>query len=480
MGSDIYEIALKYINIIFMMFTSVLLVLFTLMGYFSTRNAFHYRNKNSFGDLSKVMASPLAPGITIIAPAFNEALSIVENVRSLLSLKYVNYEVLVVNDGSTDDTLNRLIRAYKLERDPTIIFQPDGTKAIRGVYKSTQTSFSQLTVIDKVNGGKSDALNTGMRYATTPYVGCIDADCLLHRDTLLHIVKSFTQRTKKKVIAVGGVLRVANSCDIQGGNLDKVRLPKSWLAKFQLLEYTRSFLLGRMAWGRVDSLLIISGAFGFFDREIALAAGGYDKGTVGEDMEIVFRMRRYMHDRREPYTVEYIPEPLCWTEVPEDLNMLIRQRDRWARGNIETLFKHKDMLFNSKYGRLGLLSYPYWLFYEWFSPILEFIGFFTILIFALLGILNWEFFVAITLMIYSFSVMFSFYAILWDVYTYNDYKKSKDILTLMACAIIEPFFFHPLIVVSTIKGNLKKLIGLNTGWGKQIRKGFNGQIKPTT
>lgn len=472
MDSGLFNIILEYINIVFLVFTVVLFTLFSTMGYLSTRNSIHYKNKNSFVDLSKVMASPLAPGITIIAPAYNEGLTIVQNIRSLLSLQYVNYEVMVVNDGSKDDTLQKMIDAYdlvKIERE----IDPDWrSKPIRGVYKSRQRSFSKLTVIDKENGGKSDALNTGIHLSEMKYVGCIDVDCLLLPDALLHVVKSFYQRSKKKVIAVGGVIRIANSCKISGGKLEEIRLPKNWLAKFQLLEYTRSFLLGRMAWGRIDSLLIISGAFGFFDRQIALAVGGYDTATVGEDMEIVFRMRRYMHERDIPYTVEYIPDPLCWTEVPESTKILINQRDRWARGNLETLYTHKDMFFNPKFGRLGMLSYPYWFFYEWLAPLLEFFGFFTIILFYFLGIINWEFFIAITLMVYTFSVMFSFYAILWDVYSYNQYKKTKDILVLMLCAIIEPVFFHPIVVWSAVRGNYKKLFKINSGWGSQVRKGF--------
>lgn len=453
-------------------FTITLFTLFSIMGYLSTKNSIHYRKKNSFGDLSTVMASPLAPSITIIAPAYNEGMTIVENIRSLMSLRYVNYEVMVVNDGSKDDTLQKMIDAYELVKVEQKIDPNWRNKPIRGIYKSPHRAFAKLTVIDKENGGKSDALNTGMALSTNRYVGCIDVDCLLLPDALLHVVKAFYQRSEKRVIAVGGVIRVANSCVIEGGQLEEIRLPKNWLARFQLLEYTRSFILGRMAWGSIDSLLIISGAFGFFDREIALAVDGYDTGTVGEDMEIVFKMRRYMHDNKTPYTVEYIPDSLCWTEVPEDLKIFVNQRDRWARGNLETLFKHKDMFFNSKYGRLGLLSYPYWFFYEWLAPLMEFFGFFTVVAFCYLGILNWDFFLAITATVYLFSVMFSLYAIFWDVYSYNEYKKTKDILTLMFFALIEPLFFHPIVVWAAVRGNYKKLFKIKSGWGSQVRKGF--------
>lgn len=472
MNSEVFDILLDYINVVFLVFTVVLFTIFTVMGYLSTRNSIHYRHKNSIGDISRTMASPLAPSITIIAPAYNEGLTIVENIRSLLSLRYVNYEVMVVNDGSKDDTLEKMIAAYDLERVPVDIDPEWPCKPIRGVYKSRQRSFAKLTVIDKENGGKSDALNTGMRLSESQYIGCIDVDCLLLPDALLHVVKAFYEHTDKRVIAVGGVIRVANSCKIDGGTLEEIRLPKNWLARFQLLEYTRSFLLGRMAWGRIDSLLIISGAFGFFDRQVALEAGGYDTGTVGEDMEIVFRMRRLMHDSDIPYTVAYIPDPLCWTEVPEDLKIFINQRDRWSRGNLETLYRHRDMFFNPKYGRLGMLSYPYWLFYEWLAPILEFTGFFSILAFAYLGILNWEFFVAITATVYAFAAMFSFYAVLWDVWSYNQYTRTRDILTLLFCALVEPLVFHPVVVWSSIRGNYKKLFKINSGWGSQVRKGF--------
>jgi cellulose synthase/poly-beta-1,6-N-acetylglucosamine synthase-like glycosyltransferase len=472
MDSSIWNIILEYINIVFFLFAVVLFAMFTLMGYLATLNYVHYRKKNSFSDLSKLMASPLAPSITIIAPAYNEGLTIVDNVKSLLALKYVSYEVMVVNDGSKDDTLQKMIDVYDLEKIDVKIDPNWKSKPIRGIYKSKLPAFSKLTVIDKENGGKSDALNTGMALSQNQYVGCIDVDCLLMPDALLHVVKSFYQRSEKRVIAVGGVIRIANSCEIDQGKLKKINLPKNWLARFQLLEYTRSFILGRMAWGRIDSLLIISGAFGFFDREIAVAVGGYDTNTVGEDMEIVFKMRRYMHDRRAPYTIEYIPDSLCWTEVPEDLKMLINQRDRWARGNLETLNKHKDMFFNSRYGRLGLISYPYWFFYEWLAPMLEFFGLMTILLFWYLGIVNWEFFVSITMALYLYSVMFSFYAILWDVYSYNEYTKSKDVLILMLCALIEPLIFHPIVVWAAVRGNYKKLFNLKTNWGTQVRKGF--------
>lgn len=472
MDSGILNFAFDFLNIVFLVFTTMLFCIFAGMAVLSAQNSIHQRNKSSVGDLNKLMGSPLAPDITIIAPAYNEGLTIVENIRSLLSLKYVNFEVMVVNDGSKDDTLEKMIAAYDLEKIDHPLDPDLRSKPVRGVYKSRQRSFDKLIVVDKENGGKSDALNAGLYLSRSRYVGCIDVDCLLMPDALLHVVKAFHLRSKKRVIAVGGVIRIANSCKISGGTLESIKLPKSWLARFQLLEYTRSFLIGRMAMGRIDSLLIISGAFGFFDREIAIAAGGYNTNTVGEDMEIVFRMRRYMRDHKQPSMIEYIPDPLCWTEVPEDLKIFLNQRDRWARGNIETLRTHKEMFLNPKYGRLGFISYPYWFFYEWMAPILEFIGFISVILFYFLGILNDSFFIAISLAVYCYAVTYSFYAILWEVYYYKQYTRTRDILILLFCAMIEPIAYHPIGVWAAVRGNFKKLFNIKSGWGVQVRKGF--------
>ena len=472
MLKELFQMSVEYINIVFLVFALVLFTLFTTIGYLSSRSSLHYRKKHRIGDLTNLMDTPLAPSITIIAPAYNESLTIVENVRSLLALRYGNYDIMVVNDGSEDDTLNRLIEAYDLFQTSYDVDWEWPSKPIKAIYKSRSREFNRLTVIDKVNGGKSDALNTGIHLSESKYIGCIDADCLLHPDALLHVVRAFYQRSRKKVIAVGGVLRVANSCKIDEGRIEEVRLPKSWLARFQLLEYTRSFLLGRMGWGRLDSLLIISGAFGFFDRQVAVDVGGFDTGTVGEDMEIVFRMRRHMHEKGLPYTIEYLPDPLCWTVVPENLKTFVNQRDRWSRGTLETLRRHRDMLFNPRFGRLGMLSYPYWFFYEWLSPLLEFFGFLTILLFWGLGILYFKFFLAITLAVYSFAVVFSLYAILWEVWSYNQYQRTRDIFILIGCAFLEPILFQPIVVWSSVLGNYKKLFRVRAGWGTQVRKGF--------
>ncbi|RYF98676.1 MAG: glycosyltransferase family 2 protein, partial [Chitinophagaceae bacterium] len=242
------------------------------------------------------------------------------------------------------------------------------------------------------------------------------------------------------------------------------------------LEYIRAFLLGRMAWSRLNGLMLISGAFGAFDKDIVIKCGGYDHKTVGEDMELVVRMRRYMEERNEPYAVTYIPDPLCWTEAPNSFKILGRQRNRWTRGTIETLWLHRKMFFNPRYGVLGMLSYPYWFFFEFLAPIIEFLGFISLVIFSLLGMVDWQVFLELLGFIFCFGFIYSMFAILMEVVTYNQYSRKRDIFKLMLTALLEPIIFHPFVVWSAIKGNID-LIQKKNSWGEMTRQGFT---KPKT
>ena len=251
----------------------------------------------------------------------------------------------------------------------------------------------------------------------------------------------------------------------------QVNLPKQFLPRIQTLEYIRAFLLGRMAWSRLNGLLLISGAFGAFDREIVIKAGGYNPKTVGEDMELVVRMRRYMEEHKLPYKVAYIPDPLCWTEAPATFEILGRQRNRWTRGTVETLKSHRKMFFNPTYGVLGMISYPYWFFFEFMASLIEFFGFVLFIVFAMFGLIDWEFFLALTGFIFSLGFLYSVFAILMEVLTYNQYKKPKEILNLITSALLEPFVFHPFVVWSAVKGNIDLLRKKNI-WGEMKRQGF--------
>ena len=459
-----------YLNLI-LGYAILIMSSYLILAYLSAKELRSYLKKNSFVDYEVLLTSEFAPKLSLIAPAYNEGFTIEENVKSLLSLNYNNYQVIVVNDGSKDNSMEILIKTYDLELTELEVPSKIETQKIRGLYRSRNAAFKKLILVDKENGGKADALNAGLNIAEYPYVVCIDVDCILDKDALLKLAKPFLESYGKRIIATGGVVRIANQCVIKNGRMVEVNVPDRMLSRIQVLEYLRAFLLGRMAWGRLDGLLLISGAFGAFDKEIALLAGGYSTKTVGEDMELVVRMRRYMLENKLPYSVSYIPDPLCWTEAPEDFKIFKKQRSRWMRGTIETLSFHKKMCLNPKYKLLGMISIPYWTLFEFLAPGIEFIGVVTTLVFLVLGLLNWHFFFLLVLFVYTFAIFFSVIALYCEERTYHKYPKQADFLKLLLAAFIEPFYFHPLTVYAALVGYKDKIKG-TSGWGEMTRKGF--------
>lgn len=468
---EFWEIIGLFVNNAVFIITVVVFSAYLLLMIFSAISLRRYLRKNSYVDYNAIITSPIAPTLSVIAPAYNESATIIDNIRTLLSLYYNNYEIVVVNDGSTDDTMEKIMEAYELEKVNYYFDYRLPCERIKGVYKSKNRSFKKLMVVDKRNGGKADALNAGLNVTKNELVVSIDADSIMEQDALLKLVKPFLEQKEKKVIGAGGVIRIANSCEISGGHIKKIHLPGKWLPRAQVMEYTRAFLMGRMAWSELDGLLLISGALGMFDREVVIQAGGYSTKTVGEDMELVVRIRRYMAERKIDYQVEYIPDPLCWTEVPSSIKDLARQRSRWTRGTIETLLTHRKLFLNRKYGKLGLMGYPYWLFFEWLAPIVEFIGILWFAVLAIMGRLNVPFFLLLLGFVYFFAVSLSIWSVLFEEITFHKYEKRRDVLKLIFTAFLEPFFYHPLILVMNIKGNIDKLMKKST-WGTHTRSGF--------
>jgi poly-beta-1,6-N-acetyl-D-glucosamine synthase len=461
-----------FANIVFFL-TITIFTSYLFLGIFSAMALRKYLRKNSYINYNSLVLSPLSPKITIIAPAFNESKTIIDNVRTLLSLYYNNFEVILVNDGSLDDTFEKVRDAYELEKVNYYFDYRIPCERIKGVYKSKNPSYNRLTVIDKNNGGKADSLNAGVNIARSNLIVSIDADSIIEPDSILKLVKPFLEEKEKKVIGTGGVIRIVNSCDIERGHIREIHLPKKILPRLQVLEYTRAFLLGRMAWSQLDGLMLISGAMGMFDRETLISAGGYSTKTVGEDMELVLRMRRYMAEKNEKYEVTYIPDPLCWTEVPTDLKSMRKQRTRWTRGLIESLWSHRSLFMNRKYKRLGLLGYPYWLFFEWLSPLIAFTGIAYTIWLAFTGDLNLPFFLLLFLFVYMFAVTLSTWAVLFEEITFHKYRKKRDVFKLIATSLIEPFFY-PVHTYFAIRGNLEVMRGKKS-WGSAERNGFHKQ-----
>ena len=419
-------------------------------------------------DQRRLLRSPLTPPISVLAPAFNEEANVVDNVRSLLMLDYPLFEVVLVNDGSGDQTLGRLVDAFDLRRSARSFERSLHCKPIRGVYDSP--TYPNLVVVDKENGGKGDALNAGLNLSLYPLFCAIDADSILEPDALLRLVRPFVD-APGITIAAGGVVRVANGCEIHGGRVHGVRLPRRALPLIQIVEYLRAFLFGRMGWSTGNSLLVISGAFGLFEKRAAVLAGGYAVDSVGEDMELVVRMHRYRRERREPYRIGFVPDPICWTEVPVSLRVLRRQRTRWQRGLIDTLVRHRAMIGRPRYGSVGLLSLPGFVVFEMLSPLIELSGYILMPIIWALGLLSpagaWIFFVLAIM----YMVLVSAFAVLLEDLAFRRYPSVLDLARLLVGAVLENFGFRQLTVWWRVRAFWEYFRG-DLSWGAMERKGM--------
>jgi cellulose synthase/poly-beta-1,6-N-acetylglucosamine synthase-like glycosyltransferase len=429
-----------------------------------------YIKKMLYSDFKKYTASDNMIPISVLVPAYNEEATIVENIESLLSLKYPLFEVVIINDGSKDNTLNRVIEAYGLSLVNQPIRYHVKTKQVRGIYRSS--NIPNLVLIDKENGGKADALNIGINISRYPVFASIDADSILEGDSLIRVMMPFIEN--KETIAVGGIIRIANGSTIVNGNIKKVNLPKSRIAMFQVVEYLRAFLTGRMGWNSLNSLLIISGAFGAFRKQEVVEVGGYSVGTVGEDMELVMKLHEYMIKNKRTYNVKFLPDPVCWTQAPEKLRDLRTQRRRWQIGLMDSLFRHKKMLFNPKYGLIGMMATPYFWLFEMLGPVIELAGYIFIPLFYFTGMLNTRFFIMFLVASILYGVILSTGAILLEEYTFSRYPSIGQLLKLTLYGIIENFGYRQLTVLFRVEGMIRFKKN-KENWGKIQRKSFESK-----
>ena len=453
---------------------------FVILGYFLVLNTLYllfcvvayvrlqqHRRRWTARDLEAVMRSSATPGISIVAPAHNEEATLADSVRSLLLLNYPQFEVIVVSDGSTDGTLAVGAREFELVRAPVSHAQPIRTQPVRAIYQSL--AHSDLLMIDKENGGKADAINAGINAARYPLVCVIDADSLLEDQSLSRAVLPFIE--DPDTIAAGGIVHVANGCRVERGRVTEVRLPHSHLAMFQTVEYLRAFLAGRVAQSAVNGLLIISGAFGLFKRDAVVEVGGFRPDTIGEDMELVTRLHRFYRERGRRFRIVFQPEPTCWTEVPESLRMLARQRNRWQRGTLQVLGYHIRMLFNPRYGVIGLLAMPYYLVFEALGPIIELTGYVVTALALLFGLLDWRFAELFFLAAIVYGALLSVVAVALEELSFRRYPKVTDLLRLAAYGVLENFGYRQLATWWRIVGVVDYFRG-KQGWGTMKRKGF--------
>jgi cellulose synthase/poly-beta-1,6-N-acetylglucosamine synthase-like glycosyltransferase len=418
--------------------------------------------------LGWVKETALAPPITIIVPAHNEEKSIRVAVRKLLDLDYPEVEIVVVNDGSEDRTLEEMREEFHL-RPVRAVYVPEVKSApIRGLYRSETEP--TLVVIDKeAAGSKADAVNAGLNAATSPYVCIVDADSVLERDALLRIMLPVMQ-DPQRVVAAGGIVRVLNGSEIEGGQL-RARLPRKAIEIIQVVEYLRAFLIGREAWAQGNMLTIISGAFGVFRADLVRAVGGYRKAAIGEDVDLVARLHRYLLDLGSDYRISFLPDPVCWTEVPSDMKSLGRQRARWQKGLLDVLWLNRDMLLRPRYGRIGWFALPYLWLFELIAPVIEITGLVTIVVAAMMGMLSHGFFLQFLIFGYAFATMISIGSVLQEEITYKRYNDWKDVARLISFCFLEHFPYRQLHMFWRLQGLWQYLRGDND-WGSLKRKGF--------
>ena len=448
----------------YLLILNTLYLVFAIISFFELQR---HRRRWTARDLDVIVRSPATPPISLIVPAYNEAATIGESLRALLLLNYPEYEVVVVNDGSTDDTLQAAIEAFGLVHADTANERILATQPVRGVYRSLM--HRELLMIDKANGGKADAINAGVNAAKHPLVCVIDADSLLEEHALTRAVLPFLE--DPTTIASGGIIRIANGCRVQDGRVMHVGLPASALATFQITEYLRAFLVGRVAQSVLNSLLIISGAFGVFRRDALLSVGGFRTDTVGEDMEVVVRLHRSFQERGEKYRIVFRPDPVCWTEVPEDLRTLARQRNRWQRGTLQTLHRHRRMMFNPRYGAVGLLATPFFLIFEAMAPLVEGGGYVASAVGLLTGRLDWQFAQLLFLAAVVYGALISVAAVILEEVSFRRYPRVVDLLRLAMFGVLENFGYRQLTLWWRLRGTYDFLRG-RAEWGTMVRRGF--------
>jgi cellulose synthase/poly-beta-1,6-N-acetylglucosamine synthase-like glycosyltransferase len=424
------------------------------------------RHEQILDELPQVYTGLEQP-ITIVVPAYNEELTIASSIRSMLQLSYSEFEIVVVNDGSGDGTIDVLIREFALIPFPRAYPMRILTKPVLEVYQSTLQP--NLRVVNKANGGKGDALNAGINVARYPLFCAVDADSVLQRDSLQLVVKPF--RYGPDVIATGGTVRVANGCEVSGGFLTRVGLPSSPLALFQVVEYLRAFLFGRMGWSTINALLIVSGAFGVFRKDVVIEAGGYRTDTIGEDMELVVRLHRMMRERRRKYRIVFVPEPICWTEAPEDLKTLRNQRIRWQRGLSESLVSNWRLMFRLNGGAAGHLAFPFMLVFEWLGPLIELGGYVFMTLAFFSGYVSWYAFAVFLFVAVGLGILLSISGLLLEELAFHLYPKRRQLLVLGLFMILENIGYRQINSYWRLVGLCQWAAQKEAAWGEMKRKG---------
>jgi cellulose synthase/poly-beta-1,6-N-acetylglucosamine synthase-like glycosyltransferase len=439
------------------------------------REISEYVKRRSLRDYDTIAHSELSVPVSIVVPAYNEDGVILESVRSLLRSHYAAFEVVVVNDGSSDGTLDTLIREYELLPDRRVPRAHLDTKRVVGSYRSLRDE--RLVVIDKENGGsRADAVNAGLRYARYPLFLAVDADTLLDVDALPRLVREF--QVRPETVALGGIVRIANGSTVESGHVTEARTPRQLLVNLQIVEYLRAFLVGRTGWSRIGAIVIVSGAFGIFRREEVIQAGGYDADSFAEDAELVVRLHKMCRERGAPYRIGFIADPVCWTEAPDTLRDLGSQRDRWQRGLLEVLWRYRGMVGRRRYGSVGLFALPYFAAFEAIGPVVEVTGYAVILLSLAFGWLSMTMAIAFFGVAVVLGIAFSFGALLVEERAFQRYRRWRCFGRLVLAAAMENLGYRQWYALIRTRATWSQLRKRPQHWGEMTRSGFSPASAP--
>jgi cellulose synthase/poly-beta-1,6-N-acetylglucosamine synthase-like glycosyltransferase len=451
---------------------AVLNLLYAWFGYLGLRSVITYSRESSQLLLKDLLERDLELPVSILVAAHNEERSIVASVGSLLSLEYPEFEVVVVSDGSTDATIDRMISGFALVEQPRVYRRALTTQPILRSFRSLR--HPNLIVVEKIRGGRADALNAALNHAQYPLIAAVDADSVLNADAILRASRLFLE--DDKLVAVGGTIRPLNGADMEDERVTALRMPRRWIERFQILEYARAFFTGRAGWSYLDSLLIISGAFGLFRREAVVRVGGFWTATVGEDMELVVRLHKHFRRERIPYRIVFTPDPICWTEVPSTMRVLRGQRNRWHRGLWETLWRHRDMMFNPRYGRVGFVAFPYFVFFEALGPIVETLGYVVLVLGFFLDFLFLEFALMFLALSVLYGMLLSQMAVGIETLLLSRYPRFRDRIILVVAAFLEFVGYRQILTFERLIATFQ-VTRRQGQWGTMTRAGIGPSAK---
>ncbi|WP_240421067.1 glycosyltransferase family 2 protein [Paenibacillus periandrae] len=421
----------------------------------------------------ELSGSEHVPPVSILVPSYNEELTIIDNVRSLMALEFPQYEVVVINDGSQDSTLQVLVDEFQLTRiRPSSIRSLVQSKSIEEIYHNPQ--YPKLVVINKKNGGKADALNAGINAAQYPLVATIDADSMLEKDALIRLVQLYMENPEQH-IAIGGNVRIANGSTIQGGRVTKHRLSRKSLPAMQYVEYMRAFLGGRIGWSALNGLLIVSGAFGLFRKDYLIEVGGYEADCPGEDMNIVMKLHRYMLQQGLPYRILFCPDAVCWTQAPDTLSILGSQRKRWIRGNLWNVIHFRAMLFVPKYKIIGWLALPYTILYETLSPFIKLSGLVALLAYVVMNMTQWPILLAFILINLLISLLFTTGSLIIEEIAFKRSTQTADIWKIIGYSMLMTIGYDQMNALWKLHGHAD-FLRRNNSWGTMVRRSWKEDV----